>query len=122
MSEQYDPALGYRDDRYETVWPYRRYEPAPQVAPGTDWMPTHSQARAKGQSLAERILEALMGGSRTRSEICRALRLSPTTVCRILTPLIDDGRVLLDVLPPRQGTKGKNQYSYRRGKVNVDKI
>ena len=119
MIQQYDPSLAahvVQDGTYYCgVWPYRAVEPPPkpQDALGRDWMPRAVQSKARGENLSERILGGLAGGPRTRTELCHALKLSVTTMCRILTPLIDEGRVVVDVLPPRQGTRGRNQYSYR---------
>jgi len=110
---------------YERVFPRYEgdYEPAPQPAGlsltrGERWIATHADTQKRAESRAERILGALAGGPRTQTELADALRVSNTTICRILTPLIDSGEVAVDMLPPRQGTMGRPQIAYRLVKAS----
>lgn len=110
---------------YERVFPRYEgdYEPAPrpsvnsvQQTRGDRWKATRAKGKSPdsvvGLTRAERVLRALLDGSRTRGQLSRNLHMSNGDLKTAIDTLVDEGRVKHEVIPPSHGSHGQIMSSY----------
>ena len=98
------------------VWPLYPgdYEEPPSRPQEPRTVNGRRKDRTSAKSLSERILDAVESHPRTRTELCRALRVAPSQIAYAVKVLAKAGRLHVEVLQPRQGTRGRMQHLYRK--------